>query len=210
MTEYLIGILLLFFVGSTSDRGQATFHVQQKVGEEVKLFDGKIAFATFDGSISYYLQINEQVRADDGTLKSTPAAELIVRTGNPDEPMIYVDRLKKIYRVTNTEQWAYKDFPNGIIDGFGINKADDNAFLTQEVAQQRLGSFNRLKNGGFLMRVRNMSQGNLLQSISVQADKPGEREWFKGPYVVNVVFDISEDKPDDSLFAVPAGFEKAK
>lgn len=95
MTEYLMAILLLFFVGSTNDRGQATFHVQQKVGDEVKVFDGTIAFATFDGSISYYLQVNEHVRAEDGTFKAAPAAELIVHTGNPNEPMILLDRAKK-------------------------------------------------------------------------------------------------------------------
>lgn len=95
MTEYLMAILLLFFVGSTNDRGQATFHVQQKVADEVKVFDGTIAFATFDGSISYYLQVNEHVRAEDGTFKAAPAAELIVHTGNPNEPMILLDRAKK-------------------------------------------------------------------------------------------------------------------
>jgi hypothetical protein len=210
MTEYLIGILLLFCAGGTGDRGQATFHVQQQVGDEVKVFDGTIVFATCDGGISYYLQINEHIRAEDGTVKATPAAELIVRTGNPDEPMILVDRVTKTYRTTATEQWAYKDFPAGIVGAIGLDKGDESPFLEQEVAQQRVGSFNRLENGGFLLRVRDTSRGDLLRSITVQADTPGEREWFKKPYVVNVVFDISAEGPDESLFAVPDGFAKAR
>ena len=208
MTEYLMAILLLFFVGSTNDRGQATFHVQQQVGDEVKVFDGAIAFATFDGSISYYLQVNEHVRAEDGVIKPTPVAEVIVHTGNPNEPMILLDRAKKTSRRTAADQWAHKDFPAGIITGFGINEKDDDAFLAQEVAEQRHATFNRLSNGGFLLRIRDKSRGNLLQSVSVQADKPGQREWFKEPYIVNVVFAISEEMPDDSLFAVPDGFEE--
>jgi hypothetical protein len=208
MTEMLIGLLTLFFIGSTSERGQATFHVQQKVGEEIKIFDGKVAFKIIDGKTSYYLCVNEYLRADDGTLKSAPAAELIVRTNDDKEPLIVLNRAAKTYRASATEVWAFKEFPSGIIAGFGIDKTERNGFLTTQVAENRYAYFNRLDNGGFLMRVRDRNHGDLVQSISMQAEKPRDREWFKKPYIVNVTFDISDKTPEDSLFEIPDGFKK--
>jgi hypothetical protein len=209
MTEILLAILTLFFVGSNADKGQATFHVQQKVGIEIKLFDGDIAFMKTKEGYTYYLKINEYVRGENGKdLQSKQVLEWIVRTGEEKEPLIILDRVQKTYKATSGEQWFHRDFPKGIISGFGIDSAEKDAFLVSKLTDVKFAYFNRLDNGGFMMRVKNRNKNDLVQSLTMQADNPGKKEWFKEAYVVNVTFEIADKAPDDSIFEIPNGFQK--
>lgn len=209
MTEILLAILTLFFIGSTADKGQATFHVCQKVGKETKLFDGDIAFKKTDNGYTYYLKLNEYIRGQNGKeLQPKQVLELIVRTGEDKEQLIILDRDQKTYKVTSGESWLHKEFPNGIISGFGIDSTEKEAFLVSKLTDTKFAYFNRLKNGGFIMRVKNRKKGDLVQSITMQADNPGIKEWFKESYIVNITFDIAEKAPEDSLFNIPEGFKK--